>query len=103
MPSARTPLSYLRGTSAITRAPTNGRRVAIVIAEFSQVMRLPLPFSETDAPPFRPPPLSPHTRSYFREGAGHHHDPREQEDGVPLDVARLDVPQQTAGEAGEVR
>src|SRR4029450_4937722 len=83
MPDAVTPFSSWRGTSAITSAPASGRSVAIVIAEFSQLMLLPL--------------------SDLREDDGQHHDAREQEHGVPLDVARLDVPQQASGEAGDVR
>jgi hypothetical protein len=38
IPSARTPCSFFRGTSAITKAPTRGRNVAIEIAEFSHVI-----------------------------------------------------------------
>ncbi len=41
MPSPRTSRSLRFGTSAMTIAPTAGRNVAMVIAEFSQVMRSP--------------------------------------------------------------
>src|SRR6266545_2400585 len=84
IPRARTSRSRSLGTMMITSAPATGSSVVIVIADLSQ--------------PLIEPPLS--SSDQLREDDGQHQDADEQERHVPLDVAGLDVLQQTAGEAG---
>src|SRR6266496_3170056 len=85
IPSARTRRSRSLGTMMITSAPATGSSVVIVIADLSH--------------PLIEPPLS-SSSDQLREDHGQHEDADEQERHVALDVAGLDVLQQTSGEAG---
>src|SRR5512141_2265151 len=82
MARPRTIRSLSFGTSAITSAPTRGRNVAIEIADSSQAF-IGTPSVRSSDP---------------REDDGQDHHAGEQECRVALDVAGLQVPQQTPGE-----
>ncbi len=71
MPRPRTALSFSFGMNMITTAPSRGRKVVIVIAEFSQVMVRSLSCD-------------------LDEDDGQRDDADEEPGGIPLDVARLD-------------
>src|SRR4249919_24891 len=83
IPSARTNRSFSLGTMMITSAPATGSSVVIVMVDSSH--------------PLIEPSLS--LSDQIRENDRQHQHPHEQERDVPLDVAGLDVPQETAGGA----
>src|SRR5437867_10489713 len=87
-PSERTSRSRSLGMNAMTSAPTRGRNVAIEMAQFSHPLFIRSP---------SPGPSDPGDHD------GQHDYADEQERRVALDIARLQVAEQPAGEPGGLR
>src|SRR2546422_7482471 len=90
IPRPRISRSFSLGTSRIASPPTRGRNVVIVIAELSQVIGSPRSLSSSGS-------------SDLDEDDRHREHPGEQPDRVPLDVARLEVLEEPARLARDVR
>src|SRR6266542_5246560 len=87
-PRERTSRSRSLGVNAMTSAPTRGRNVAIEMAQSSHPLFIRSPSSRASNP---------------GDHDGQHHHADEQERRVALDVARLQVPEETSGEPSRLR